>query len=142
MTDIRLRRVDATDPAVWALITKMDAACFEKHEAPALSTNEGTWWIAYIGDQSVGYCNLKVREPGIGAIDRVGVLPKHRGRGLQKRMMRRAVQTAKKDGLREVVSDTANNVPSSNAFISIGFKLFEPEKPWGLPESLYWRKKL
>lgn len=139
-----LRRVDATDPAIWARITSMDAKCFDKHDAPALGTNDGTWWIAIdrATKQDAGYCVIKEMKVETGYISRVGVLPRFRGRGLQKQMMRKALDYARTAGWIVVVSDTANNTPSANSFIALGFRLFEPKDPWGLEESLYWRKAI
>jgi phage terminase large subunit len=37
-------------------------------------------------------------------------------------------------------SDTTANVASANNFIRAGYRLFEPQDPWGWPHTLYWRK--
>jgi ribosomal protein S18 acetylase RimI-like enzyme len=138
----RLKRVDSQDPKVWARIVTMDAHCFDKEEAPALADNSGVWWICYADDQAAGYCTIREKSPGVGYISRVGVLTRFRGNGLQKKMMRCALGHARAVGWKSVVSDTANNIPSANSFISLGFKLFQPNEPWGLREALYWRKVL
>ena len=49
---------------------------------------------------------------------------------------------AKKLGYNWVVTDTTDNIPSSNSLISKGYKLFEPSNPWAHDNSLYWRKKI
>ena len=41
-----------------------------------------------------------------------------------------------------MISDTTDNVPSSNNLIKAGYKLIEPSAPWANGESLYWSKKL
>jgi ribosomal protein S18 acetylase RimI-like enzyme len=138
----RLKRVDATDPAVWARIVAMDAKCFVKAEAPALADNQGAWWIAYTGDQEAGYCGIKQFATGDGYLCRSGVLPKFRGCGLQKIMIRRRVAYARSLGWKAVTSDTASNPQSGNSLIACGFRLYEPERKWALESSIYWRKFL
>jgi phage terminase large subunit len=41
---------------------------------------------------------------------------------------------------RGMQSDTTANVASANNFIRAGYRLFEPQDPWGWPHTLYWRK--
>ena len=41
-----------------------------------------------------------------------------------------------------MISDTTDNVPSSNNLIKAGYKLIAPSAPWANGESLYWSKKL
>ncbi|MFZ9885412.1 MAG: GNAT family N-acetyltransferase, partial [Ilumatobacteraceae bacterium] len=49
---------------------------------------------------------------------------------------------AKDLGMTQAVTDTTDNVASANALIATGFRLFDPDDPWGLPNTLYWRKSL
>jgi phage terminase large subunit len=47
------------------------------------------------------------------------------------------------DGLiifRGMHSDTTDNVASANNFIRAGYRLYQPQHPWGWPHTLYWRK--
>jgi hypothetical protein len=41
-----------------------------------------------------------------------------------------------------IVSDTTDNLVSANNFIRAGYRLYQPEYPWGWPNTLYWRKSL
>jgi hypothetical protein len=34
------------------------------------------------------------------------------------------------------------NVASANNFIRAGYRLYEPQSPWGWPRTLYWRKSI
>jgi GNAT superfamily N-acetyltransferase len=138
----RLRRVDATDPAVWAHIVALDAWCFTKESAPALSDNAGAWWIAFVGKHEAGYCGVKRTPSGNGYLCRAGVLARYRGGGLQKLMIRRRVAYARSQGWPMVVTDTHDNAPSGNSLIACGFKLYDPDKKWAFDTSLYWRRLL
>jgi GNAT superfamily N-acetyltransferase len=73
---------------------------------------------------------------------RAGVLPAHRGQGLQKRLIRARIQVAKEKGMNWLVTDTNDNPASGNSLIACGFKLFEPTVPWAANGAIYWRMKL
>lgn len=137
----RLVRVDATAPAIWARIVAMDAKCFVDG-SPALSENVGAWWIAYAKKQEAGYCGIWKTMTGNGYLVRAGVLPKFRGCGLQKRMIRVRVAHARRHGWPMVVTDTHENVASANSLIACGFRLYDPETKWSFETSNYWRKIL
>src|SRR5262249_8304581 len=77
-----------------------------------------------------------------GYLCRVGVLQKHQGRGLQRRLMRAVEVQARRNGWESIVSDTTDNRISANNFIRTGYRLYEPEVPWGWRNTLYWRKWL
>lgn len=120
-----------------------DATFGDSASQPDLS--DGRWFIVRHGEVAVafaGVCNAD-RIENAGYFCRVGVLPKHRGRGLQMRLMRAIESKAREIGWRELVSDTANwNVHSANNFIRAGWELFWPEKPWAIAKAVYWRKAL
>jgi len=49
------------------------------------------------------------------------------------------------DGLiifRGMHSDTTDNIVSANNFIRAGYRLYQPQDPWGWPQTLYWLKTL
>jgi hypothetical protein len=37
---------------------------------------------------------------------------------------------------------TAINLVSANNFIKAGYRLYQPQHPWGWPRTLYWRKSM
>ena len=41
-----------------------------------------------------------------------------------------------------IVSDTTENLASANNFIKAGYRLYQPQYPWGWPRTLYWRKSI
>lgn len=142
MDTFRLKRVDATNTAVWAAITAMDARCFTDG-SPAIADNNGAWWIAYAGTEAAGYCGIRQgTAPGRGYLCRAGVLPKFRGQGLQKALIRVRVAYARKQGWTCVVTDTHDNPASANSLIACGFRLYRPEVRWSFDSSLYLKKDL
>lgn len=107
----------------------------------------GYWWLVYPDDSNelVGFAGMVPFLPfeDVGYLKRGAVLEAHRGKGIQKRLIEIRVDMARETGWKLVVSSTRiTNHASSNSFISAGFKLFEPERPWEGKDSLYWKKQL
>ena len=115
-----------------------------KEEMPIVDTSDGQWWVAYRDSVPAAFLGMiaSTYYPNAGYFKRVGVLPEHRGHGLQGRLMRAMEQSARRSGLELIVSDTTDNVPSANNFIRSGWMMFSPKFPWSFPQSLYWRKDL
>jgi hypothetical protein len=36
----------------------------------------------------------------------------------------------------------SGNVASANNFIRAGYRMYQPQYPWGFPSTLYWRKTI
>lgn len=140
---IRVKRVDPAKPATAALLQWLQLEVLPA-DAP-MPTDEGYWWVAYADDTPVGFAGLRSSSQfaNCGYLCRAGVLPKMRGRGVQKRMIQARVNYARRLGWQWLLTDTANhNSPSANALIACGFRLYTPSAPWGLPGANYWRKKI
>lgn len=139
-----IRRVDITDPLVREGISALHAECFGPEDNPYTPPAEGAWWIAYAHGEPAGFAGIvkSHQRERAGYLCRAGVLPKFRGHGLQQRLIRIRLKYAKAQGWIVVVTDTNKNPPSSNSLINCGFRLYEPEYPWGYDTALYWRKQL
>ena len=71
------------------------------------------------------------------------VVPRHRGFGLQRRLIHARVRFAKKLGLEACISYTLPHVTaSSNNLYRCGFKLYRPENLWVGEEANYWIREL
>jgi ribosomal protein S18 acetylase RimI-like enzyme len=83
---------------------------------------EATWLVAC----AAGYCGTVqgIRErTGVGAIQNLGVMPSHRGRGLGKALLVHALGGFRRRGLGKVVLEvTAQNDPAVRLYRSIGFR--------------------
>lgn len=140
----RIREVDGGDEA--DELTALHQLSFID-DAPTLKPHEwedGYWWMAYHEGVAVAFAGIvqSILAPDIGYFKRVGVLPNHRGHGLQRRLMRAFEAKSKRIGWRTIVTDTTDNNPSANNIITCGYKLFTPSIPWAFPNSLYWYKRL
>lgn len=142
-TAYKIREVDATDEDIADTLTELHRLTFLE-SAPIPNFEEGHWWLTYSGSEPVAFAGVipSTRAANAGYFSRVGVLQRHLGHGLQRRLMRAIERRAKANGWTSVVSDTTDNIPSANNFIRAGYRLYQPEWPWSFPHSLYWVKAL
>ncbi|ULK99325.1 GNAT family N-acetyltransferase [Bradyrhizobium sp. I71] len=139
----KIRNVDPSDDDVADTLSELHRWTF--FNSAAMPRFElGSWWLAYHGDDAVAFAGVvpssHVRNGGY--FSRVGVLQRHWGRGLQRRLMRVVEAKGRRVGWNSIVSDTTDNAVSANNFIQAGYRLFEPEAPWAWAHTLYWRKRL
>lgn len=136
---MKLRRVQ---PTKWReTLDKLQAECFP-YDTPCAYLPNDLWWIAFDGEQAVGFCAVRpsLNYPDTWYLCRAGVLSSHRGRGLQKRMIRARVAAARRAGASAVITDcTVENCPSANSLIACGFRLFRPPNKWATAAANYWR---
>ena len=139
-----IREVDATDEDIADTIHHFNR---QTKEFPKLTEEEldvGYWWLAYLGKEPVGFAGMVPSNQwrNVGYFKRAGVDPKHRGNGLQIRLMRVRINKAKALGYSHLISECTDTVYSANNFIKAGFKIYEPSHPWAFKNSIYWIKKL
>ena len=139
----RIRSVDGYDDEVAEILGDLHRLTFFD-SAAVPQFDLGAWWLTYDGTEAVAFAGVVpstlVRNSGY--LCRIGVLQQHRGQGLQRRMMRAIEVHARRICWDCIVSDTTNNRRSANNFIRAGYRLYDPEVPWGWTNTLYWRKRL
>jgi len=123
-------------------IIEMDLACLKEEAIKPELIDQ--WWIAFLDDAPVAYAGLhpSSHHKRAGFLARAGVLPKHRGNGLQRRLIRVREKEAIKRRLFRMVSFTRNNPPSANNLIACGYSVFIPKKLWAPSDATYWHKVL
>jgi L-amino acid N-acyltransferase YncA len=126
-------------------VLPLDQECFPSDHRPALENS--LWWVVWHGKEPVGYAGLRVCEGapnlGLGFLSRAGVIAKHRGKGLQKRLIRAREAEARALGLKEIVTYVAHwNCASINSLGACGYKHYRPATKWGGKEAVYLRKQL
>jgi GNAT superfamily N-acetyltransferase len=139
----RIREVDAQDEDIADTLSELhrltffDSACVPEFD-------QGHWWLAFHQGEPVAFAGVvsSTRACNAGYFCRVGVLRRHRGAGLQLRLMRAMEARARHNGWSRVVSDTTDNLASANNFIRAGYRLYRPQAPWAWPNTLYWRKSI
>lgn len=139
----RIRTVDADDDETAEILGDLHRLTF-LDGATMPQFGLGAWWLAYHDDDAVAFAGVlpSTHARNSGYFCRVGVLQRHRGRGLQLRLMRAVEARGRRLGWNSIVSDTTDNPASANNFIEAGYRLYEPEAPWAWSHTLYWRKRL
>lgn len=133
----RIRIVDADDDETAEILGDLHRLTFFGG-ATMPQFELGTWWLAYHNDDAVAFAGVvpSTHARNSGYFCRVGVLRRHRGRGLQRRLMRAIEAGGRRAGWDSSVSDTTNNPVSANNFIQAGYRLYEPEVPWAWSHTL------
>lgn len=126
-------------------VLPLDQECFPSDHRPVLENS--LWWVVWRGKEPVGYAGLRVCEnaqnKGLGFLSRAGVLREHRGRGLQRRLIRAREMEARALGLTDLVTYVALwNCPSLNSLVACGYRFYRPADKWGGKEAVYLRKRL
>jgi ribosomal protein S18 acetylase RimI-like enzyme len=86
-----------------------------------------TWLLGYVGDgrPTADFCGTiqGIRDENEGAIQNIGVVPEHRGRGLGTQLILRALHGFRQAGLRRVYLEvTAQNEAAIRLYRRIGFE--------------------
>lgn len=141
----RIREVDASDEEIADIIHHFNR---ESEVAfPELTEDEldnGHWWLAYLEKEPVAFAGMVPSNKwhNVGYFKRAGVAPRHRGNGLQIRLMRVRERKAKRIGWTHLISECTETAYSANNFIKAGFRIYEPKHPWAFKNSIYWIKTL
>ena len=139
----RIVPVDTCQPEVMQLLVWLQKACLPADKIYPIT--QGHWYVVYTDDdEAVGFAGVvpSTRWSDTMYLCRAGVVLAHRGRGLQKRLIKARIRKAKALGMNWVISDTHQNPASANSLISTGFKMFEPSQPWGFKTALYWKYRI
>jgi GNAT superfamily N-acetyltransferase len=137
-----IKRVDIRKQSVQDQLYALQKICLPYDEP--VDTNFGCWWVASQNGVDIGFAGLTRTQSwsDCGYLCRAGVVPDARGKGLQKQLIRIRIRQAKTLGWKWLVTDTTDNLASSNSLIACGFKMFKPTRPWGFKNTIYWRRKL
>lgn len=124
-------------------VVLLDAQVFDYEQDSPVAIDGVHWWVAFDKDTPVAYAGIKPVNEKVAFLCRAGVLPSHRGKGLQTKLIRTRLAWAKKHGFKQVITYTVvDNPVSSNNLIRCGFKLYVPEWKWVGSEALYWTRTL
>ena len=126
-------------------VLPLDEICFPSDAR--INPADSLWWIVWHNQQPVAYAGLRLCQAkqnlGLAFLCRVGVLPAHRGRGLQKRLIRARERAARQLAVNELVTYCVPwNSPSLNSLIACGYKFYRPTTRYGGTGSVYLRKAL
>ena len=103
------------------------------------------WWVVFDGGSPVGFASLTLYddERNTAFLSLAGVIPSARGKGLQRKLIKRRVDKSIELGAGRVITYVApDNVISGNNLIKCGFKLYVPDFEYGVDGAIYFQKKL
>lgn len=139
-----IENIDYSGPATRALLVEpLHRATFPDYDM--VDVWNGHWWLAWSQGKPVAFAGMwsSRSEDSGGYLCRAGVVDGHRGRGLQRRLIRARERKARALGWRVMFTDTLrDNAASANNLIACGYRVFLPKVPWGGPDAVYWRKAL
>jgi hypothetical protein len=126
-------------------VLPLDEVCFPSDHRPALENS--LWWVVWRGQEPVAYAGLRLcqyhENKGLGFLSRAGVIAKHRGRGLQKRLIRAREAGARALGIAEIVTYVAHwNSASINSLVACGYRFYRPADRWAGSSVVYLKKRL
>lgn len=126
-------------------VLALDEICFPDDYRVNLA--DALWWIVWKGREAVGYAGLRpCKNPcnnGVGFLNRVGIVPDHRGNGLQKRLIRVREAAARRIGLTELVTYCVPwNSASINSLVACGYRFYRPHTKYGGAGAIYLRKRI
>ena len=100
------------------------------------------WWVQLNEEQKIiAYCGCLYNQ-GICIFIRAWVDRSARGKGLQKKMIKARIKSAKQTCKTVITYTTADNIHSINNLIKTGFILYEPVYKYSGPNVLYWTQKI
>ena len=139
---MQIKRVDIRLDSVQMRLSVLQKKCLPNDKP--YDTTSGYWWIAIKDGVDIGFAGLihSSRWSDCCNLIRAGVVPDHRGQGLQKKFIRVRIRQAKALKMNWIVTSTYDNPASANSLIACGFKMFNPSVPWMAKHTSYWRLKL
>jgi len=124
-------------------IEQMDRVCFPFDKEYMFSWEKNVSWVSIDKSELVGYLSVHPLRRGVWFFSRVGVMPSHRGQGLQRKLMATMERHGRAAGWRSIVTYTAgHNGYSTHNILSAGYRTYEPRKSYVGWECVHMRKKL
>ena len=97
------------------------------------------WWVVEDKGNIIAYCGCIYAE-GICIFNRAWVQKKYRGQGLQDKMIKKRLQSAKKTCRVAITYTTFDNIYSANNLIRNKFTLYNPVYTYAGTDKLYFIK--
>jgi ribosomal protein S18 acetylase RimI-like enzyme len=124
-------------------IEAADRVCFPFDKPYIFAWERNVSWVAQ-EEELVGYLSAHpLNGRGRWFFSRVGVMPSHRGRGLQRKLMATMEKHGRANGWGEIVTYTAGfNGWSTRNILAAGYRTYEPRKSYVGFEVVHLRKRL
>ena len=124
-------------------IEAMDRVCFPFDRPYMFSWDKNVSWIVEEGGEYVAYLSAHPLRNGVWFFSRVGVMPSHRGQGLQRKLMTAMERHGRREGWREIVTYcVGRNGHSIANILEAGYRTYEPRKSYVGWQCVHMRKRL
>lgn len=124
-------------------IEAADRVCFPFDKQYMFTWEKNATWVAHEKDELVGYLSAHPLKHGIWFFSRVGVMPSHRGQGLQRKLMACMEKHGRREGWREIVTYTVGRNGFSTAnILAAGYRTYEPRKSYVGFQVVHMKKRL
>jgi len=138
-------RPDRLPDSVRSEIMRLDKILFSEDQP--VDPDAGWWWLIRHNGKPVAFGGMRACKEscnkGLAYMIRSGVLTKHRGKGLQKSLIKARIAMARRHGFKQVVTYVLDwNLASANSLIACGFRLYTPATKYAGAKAFYFRKKL
>ena len=147
-------------PAALELMSRQDPAKFARVKATVAATEQILAQQAHESRQQTEIARRDFLRFARSEDARLETMLKDEPKATQQAVMAEIMASAKESGIelaelnrlfdteplmrnaifQRMISDTTDNVASANNFIRAGYRLYQPQHPWGWPQTLYWRK--
>ena len=102
-----------------------------------------TAWIVKVDGEIAGFCTLREIGHHIAYLDRGGVLPKHQGKGIHRRLIAVRERYARSRGMHKIITYVMPyNYPSMFTLVRCNYLKYKPEYPWAGTNIVYFIKEL
>jgi GNAT superfamily N-acetyltransferase len=124
-------------------IEAADRICFPYDTPYIFAWEKNVSWVAMKGGELAAYLSAHPLRNGVWFFSRVGVMPGHRGEGLQRKLMTAMERHGRKSGWHSIVTYTAGgNGYSTRNILAAGYRTYEPKKSYVGYEVVHMRKRL
>lgn len=125
------------------IIRHLDCQIFDS-DYPVQLTENSIWWVVKVEGEVAGFAGLDLNFNHKEAfLCRCGILPKFRGKGLQKRLLKVRERYARTQNIKALWTYTSvHNVSSMNSLIKNGYKTYLPWDHDDTSDFIYWLKYL
>lgn len=125
---MRLRKVYSEGRIIneflYLQLQELDIRCFQLGTYE-FKTNRD-WWVIEKDMQIIAYCGCLYRD-NVCIFNRAWVSPEYRRNGIQNRMIKKRIKSAKEKGIHSIITyTTSDNITSANNLIKNGFRLYSP----------------
>lgn len=124
-------------------IEQMDRVCFPFDKQYMFAWEKNATWIAHDKTEPVAYLSAHPLRHGVWFFSRVGVMPSHRGQGLQRKLMAVMEKHGRREGWHGIVTYcVGRNGHSIANILEAGYRTWAPRRSYVGFQVVHLRKKL